>query len=328
LNRENYFSKILSIKGQEDFQTVALAVFHYQFEKNLIYQQFATSVKRTPDNVREISDIPFLPIEFFKSHKVVAGHGDAQKIFTSSGTTGIETSKHYVYDISLYENVFTNIFEKFYGKISDYTLLALLPSYLERAGSSLIYMAEKLINVTGSADSGFYLHDIEKLFGALQRLQQQKRKTILLGVTYALLDFVAVHQINFHELIVMETGGMKGRRKEMLREEVHQKLCKGFGVTSIHSEYGMTELLSQAYSNGNGIFETPAWMRIVIRDPYDPFVNILQGNGGINIIDLANIDSCAFIATQDIGRIFSGHKFEVLGRFDFSELRGCNLLVD
>ena len=328
MKRENYFSQLLNIRNEKEFSEFALAVFNYQFDHNEIYRSFCKSVHRDNSTVKNIESIPFLPVEFFKTHKVISRNDNSNIIFTSSGTTGSESSKHYVFDLKLYEDVFEKIFEKFYGPVSDYTFLALLPSYLEREGSSLVYMAEKLIQLSQSSESGFYLNEFDKLSDVIIRQKQQKKKTILLGVTYALLDFAASHKLSFPELIVMETGGMKGRRREMLREEVHEKLCEGFGVSAIHSEYGMTELLSQAYSKGAGIFETPSWMKIIIRDPYDPFVLLQSGNGGINIIDLANIDSCSFIATQDVGKKLGGNKFEVLGRFDFSELRGCNLLVD
>lgn len=324
--RNEYFKRLNSISTEAEFKSLAFEVFRFQSENNGIYSQYISMLNR---EVNSIYDIPFLPVEFFKSHQVTSTKEKVKQIFTSSGTSGSDTSKHYVFDTDLYEYVFTSIFEKFYGLITDYTILALLPSYLERKGSSLIYMAEKLIVASRSGDSGFYLNEHEKLYNLLVNLQKQKRKTILLGVTYALLDFVAAYKLAWPELIVMETGGMKGKRKESVRDEVHEQLCSGFGVDSIHSEYGMTELLSQAYSKGNGIFHTPRWMKILIRDPYDPLVNLAPGfSGGVNIIDLANIDSCAFIATQDIGKVYPDNSFEILGRFDFSDLRGCNLLVD
>jgi hypothetical protein len=234
-----------------------------------------------------------------------------------------------VKDLALYEKVFTKAFTYFYGDPSEYVVLALLPSYLEREGSSLIYMMEHLIKKSASPISGFYLNDLQKLNSTLKALNEQKQKTILFGVTFALLDFVSAYQMEFPELIVMETGGMKGRRKEMIREEVHSLLCTGFGVENIHSEYGMTELLSQAYSKGKGIFQTPSWMQISIRDTYDPFMNAgINATGGINIIDLANVNSSAFLSTQDLGKVYSDGTFEILGRFDFSDVRGCNLMID
>ncbi len=324
-NRNEYFSRLDSISSDNDFASLSMEVFRFQSNHNKVYSQYISSLKR---EVKSVNDIPFLPVDFFKSHQVISRNDEPERIFTSSGTTGIDTSKHYVFDTGLYEQVFTDIFERFYGRTSEYNILALLPSYLEREGSSLVYMAEKLINASNSNKSGFYLNDHEELFKILKLLQSQNRKTILLGVTYALLDFISIHKLDFPELIVMETGGMKGKRKEIVRAEVHEQLCAGFGVKAIHSEYGMTELLSQAYSKGSGVFQTPPWMKILIRDPYDPLVILSPGNsGGVNIIDLANIDSCSFIATQDIGKLHSDNSFEILGRFDFSELRGCNLLV-
>ncbi len=248
--------------------------------------------------------------------------------FTSSGTTGMINSKHLVTDISWYEESFRRAFEIFYGDIKDYCILALLPSYLEREGSSLIYMAEDLVKRSANPDSGFFLYNHDELFQQIKKQQQIKRPTLLIGVTFALLDFVEQYPINFPELIVMETGGMKGRRKEMIREELHETLCKGFGVDAIHSEYGMTELLSQAYSKGNGIFNCPPWMKVITRDTNDPVSTLdTDKTGGINVIDLANINSCSFIATQDLGRVYKDGSFEVLGRFDNSDIRGCNLLI-
>jgi len=329
MDRQNYFDRLLSIKNESDFEKLALDVFLYQAQYNKIFSDFIKGLRLLPEEIKNVSDIPFMPVEFFKTHMIVTGDENHDRIFTSSGTTGEQSSKHFVKDLKLYEDVFTNIFSQFYGDPSGYTILALLPSYLERDGSSLIYMMENLISKSQQADSGFYLYEHQKLFSLLNNLKLQKKKTLLFGVTYALLDFVSVYQIDFPELIVMETGGMKGKRREMVREEVHELLCSGFGVKAIHSEYGMTELLSQAYSKGNGIFNTPQWMKIVIRDPYDP-LKPLESNssGGINIIDLANIDTCAFIATQDLGKVYPDGSFEVLGRFDFSDVRGCNLIIE
>jgi len=251
-----------------------------------------------------------------------------QVTFTSSGTTGITTSSHHVTDVSWYTDSFRLAFQLFYGDIKNYTILALLPSYLEREGSSLIYMADDLIKQSGNPDSGFFLYNHDELARQLQKQQEAKKLTLLIGVTFALLDFIEQRAINFPKLIVMETGGMKGRRREMIREELHDTLCKGFGVDAIHSEYGMTELLSQAYSKGDGIFNCPPWMRIITRDTNDP-MSILNDDkaGGINIIDLANINSCSFIATQDLGKVYADGSFEVLGRFDNADIRGCNLLI-
>ncbi|MEO6849860.1 MAG: acyl transferase, partial [Mucilaginibacter sp.] len=251
-----------------------------------------------------------------------------QATFTSSGTTGMFNSRHLVTDLIWYEESFRKAFELFYGDIEDHCILALLPSYLEREGSSLIYLAEDLVKRSGNPDSGFYLYNHEDLFKQLKKQQEAKKPTLLIGVTFALLDFVEHCPIDFSQLIVMETGGMKGRRKEMIREELHQTLCKGFGVNAIHSEYGMTELLSQAYSKGDGIFNCPPWMKVIARDTNDPISTVEHGKtGGINVIDLANSNSCAFIATQDLGKVYADGSFEVLGRFDDSDVRGCNLLI-
>jgi phenylacetate-coenzyme A ligase PaaK-like adenylate-forming protein len=275
-----------------------------------------------------LEQIPFLPIQFFKSNKVVSNEDPIQENFTSSGTTGMATSKHFVTDVSLYEESYRKGFSQFYGNIEDYVVLALLPSYLEREDSSLIYMVEDLIKMTHNPESGFYLHNHEELIEKLTRLDNAGQNLILIGVTYALLDLIEKHEFNLKSTIIMETGGMKGQRKEMIREELHEQLCQGFGVTSIHSEYGMTELLSQAYSLGNGVFECPSWMQILVRDTEDALTYLPEGKtGGINVIDLANVNSCSFIATHDLGKKNPNNSFEVLGRFDNSDIRGCNLMV-
>ena len=307
---------------------MAMKIFRYQYEHNEVYQKYCALVKKTPSNVKHITEIPFLPIEFFKSKKIVSNLNKEQAIFTSSGTTGQITSKHYVTDLGFYEYSFRNAFSKFYGNIEDYAILALLPSYLEREGSSLIYMIKDLIEGSNHVDSGFYLNNYEELVNKLRDLEKQGQNVLLIGVTYALLDLIENFEFNLNNTIVMETGGMKGRRKEMIREELHSLLKKGFGVNEIHSEYGMTELLSQAYSLGNGIFECPPWMDVLIRETEDPFTLVTTGKtGGINVIDLANFNSCSFIQTQDLGRKFDNFSFEVLGRFDNSDIRGCNLMV-
>jgi len=324
LNKEQVFS----INSDEQFSNVALQVFRHQASACTVYREFIKGLKVDAEAIQHIDEIPFLPIEFFKSHTIVSTDDAVQITFTSSGTTGMVTSRHPVTDLSWYEASFRKAFELFYGDIKNYTILALLPSYLEREGSSLIYMAEDLIRQSDNPDSGFFLYNHDELYHQLKKQQEQNKPTLLIGVTFALLDFVEQYQINFPELIVMETGGMKGKRKEMIREELHEQLCKGFGVDTIHSEYGMTELLSQAYSEGEGIFNCPPWMRIITRDTNDP-VTLLKGDkaGGINIIDLANINSCAFIATQDLGKVYGDGSFEVLGRFDNADIRGCNLLI-
>ncbi|ANO49040.1 hypothetical protein Pf1_00792 [Flavobacterium columnare] len=285
-------------------------------------------LKKDVTNVKRIQDIPFLPVQFFKSNDVLSSTDPIQKIFTSSGTTGMTTSKHCVTDLSFYEESYRQAFKQFYGNVEDYVVLALLPSYLEREGSSLIYMVDDLIRLSNTPESGFYLNNYDELIEKLITLDNEGHNILLIGVTYALLDLVEKQKFNLKNTIIMETGGMKGRRKEMIREELHTILCKGFGVPVIHSEYGMTELLSQAYSLGNGVFECPAWMKIIIRDSEDALTLLPDGKvGGVNIIDLANINSCSFIATQDLGKILDNNSFEILGRFDNSDIRGCNLMV-
>jgi phenylacetate-coenzyme A ligase PaaK-like adenylate-forming protein len=319
---------IFTISNQKQFEKAALKVFRFQYENNLVYREFCDFLKTDVQKVKSLEQIPFLPIQFFKSHKVVSNENPIQEIFTSSGTTGMATSQHLVTDITLYEESYRKGFSEFYGNIEDYVVLALLPSYLEREGSSLIYMVEDLIQMTNNPESGFYLHNHDELIEKLIRLDDLGQNVILIGVTYALLDLIEKHPFQLQNTIIMETGGMKGQRKEMIREELHEQLCQGFGVTAIHSEYGMTELLSQAYSLGNGVFECPSWMQILIRDTEDALTYVQEGKtGGINIIDLANINSCSFIATQDLGKKNPNNSFEVLGRFDNSDIRGCNLMV-
>lgn len=307
---------------------MALKVFRFQYENNQVYREFCDFLKVEKGNIKSLQQIPFLPIQFFKSHKIVSNSNTIQETFTSSGTTGLISSQHYITDVSLYKESYRNAFSEFYGNIQDYTILALLPSYLERQGSSLIYMVKDLIELSNNPDSGFYLHNYNELIAKLIELDSSGKNVILIGVTYALLDLIEHQNFKLKNTIIMETGGMKGKRKEMIREELHDILCKSFGVYSIHSEYGMTELLSQAYSLGNGIFECPNWMNILIRDTEDALSFVVTGKtGGINIIDLANINSCSFIATQDLGKKYQNNSFEVLGRFDNSDIRGCNLMV-
>ncbi|PWA10267.1 acyl transferase [Flavobacterium laiguense] len=319
---------IFTISSQKQFEKIALKVFRFQYENNLVYQEFCDLLKTNPQKVKSLHQIPFLPIQFFKSHTVVSNNNPIQATFTSSGTTGAITSKHLVTDVTIYEESYRKGFSQFYGNIEDYVVLALLPSYLEREGSSLIYMVQDLIQLTNNSDSGFYLNNHEELIQKLIDLDQVGQNVILIGVTYALLDLIEKRTFQLQHTIIMETGGMKGKRKEMIREELHEQLCEGFGVTAIHSEYGMTELLSQAYSLGDGVFECPSWMQIHIRDTEDALAYIKDGKtGGINVIDLANINSCSFIATQDLGKKNPNTTFEVLGRFDNSDIRGCNLMV-
>ncbi len=321
---------IFNINSNDSFEALALELFNYQFEHNTTYRSFCDLLYRHPSDVQTTDDIPFLPIDFFKTHQVTTKGSYLESVlcFESSGTTGSQTSKHYVHDPSLYEQSFLTNFQLEYGAIEDYVILALLPSYLERKGSSLVYMVDVLIKKSGHQESGFFLHDHFALRETILRLEERGQKTLLLGVSYALLDFAATYPLQLKHTLIMETGGMKGRHKELVRSELHEQLCKGFGVSHIHSEYGMTELLSQAYSKGDGVFSTPPWMKIFIRDPEDPFyIHQRPARGGLNIIDLCNMHSCAFIATQDIGKQLDVSNFLIEGRFDHSDIRGCNLLA-
>lgn len=306
------------------FEKRALRLFKEQSQKCLPYNQYLKLLKTDVESISSLAEIPFLPIQFFKTHSIIAKGKKPAIRFSSSGTTGMERSQHLVADLSLYEYSFRTAFELFYGDIEKYRFIALLPSYLEREGSSLIYMCEDLIKRSKHPQSGFYLNNLDEL----SEIIKEDKPTILLGVTYALLDLAKLGPFQLNNTIIMETGGMKGKRKEMLKDELHQTLSNAYGVDLIHSEYGMTELLSQAYSKGNGRFSTPHWMRVFSRDIEDPFSLTNNGKtGGLNIIDLANIHSCAFIATQDLGRVYTDQTFEVLGRFEQSDIRGCNLLV-
>lgn len=320
-------SKIFNIASEADFNEVCLEVFRYQYENISVYQKFCNLLKTDVSKVKSYKEIPFLPIQFFKSHQITAPDSAIETTFTSSGTTGQITSKHYVSDLNVYEKSFFKTFEIFYGSPSDYCFLALLPSYLEREGSSLIYMVQKLIQASGKKESNFYLHNLDELIKQLEELEGRNQKTILIGVSYALLDLIEKKSFSLKNTLVMETGGMKGRRKEMVKEELHTVLKEGFGVENIHSEYGMTELLSQAYSKENGIFHCPPWMRVLTRDTEDSLTLVKEKTGGINIIDLANVHSCAFIATQDLGLVYPDNSFEIKGRFDNSDIRGCNLMI-
>ena len=312
----------------QNFEEQTLAVFQHQAEHCNVYKDFLGFLNVNPRNISSILEIPFLPIQFFKSHSIICGNPTIEETFLSSGTTGMSQSQHLVTDISLYEKSYLKAFEQFYGNIKEYTVLALLPSYLERNGSSLIYMVEDLIDKSENPNSGFYLHNHQELFDKLQEQEKHQKKTLLIGVSFALLDFIEKHPCKLQHTIVMETGGMKGKRKEMIREELHEELKQGFGVANIHSEYGMTELLSQAYFNNSQKFNCPPWMKILIRDTEDALSLLPTGkSGGINVIDLANINSCSFIATQDLGKIYENGQFDVLGRFDNSDIRGCNLLI-
>lgn len=318
---------IFKIQSENDFEAVALEVFRFQFENNTVYRSYCDLLYKHPADITKIVDIPFLPIEFFKTKKLLSTANKPQIIFTSSGTTGSQVSKHFVTDLKVYEESFTRGFENFYGPVEDFVVLGLLPSYLEREGASLIYMVNHFIQKSNHPESGFYLNQWETLAEMLNTLDQYGKKVLLIGVSFALLDLVENHQFSLKNTIVMETGGMKGRRKELVRNELHEILKKGFGVSNIHSEYGMTELLSQAYSKGDGIFNCPPWMKVLTRDTEDPLSLVENQTGGINIIDLANVNSCSFIATQDLGKVSNYGSFEVLGRFDNSDIRGCNLMV-
>ncbi|WNH08334.1 acyl transferase [Thalassobellus suaedae] len=321
-------NSIFNIKTQTQFNNLALEVFNYQFKNNKVYRSFCDLLYKHPSDVKTIEDIPFLPIQFFKTKNILSSKASIQTTFTSSGTTGSSTSKHHITDLDIYKQSFTKGFKQFYGNIDDYVILALLPSYLERKGSSLIYMVDDLIKQSKQPESGFYLNNISELKDKLIKLDHEGKKVLLIGVSFALLDLVETYTFNLKSTIIMETGGMKGRRKELIRNELHKQLKQGFGVETIHSEYGMTELLSQAYSNGNGVFKCPNWMRILTRDTEDALtINPSEKAGGINVIDLANINSCSFIATQDLGRVNKNEEFEVIGRFDNSDIRGCNLMV-
>ncbi|KGL62539.1 acyltransferase [Polaribacter sp. Hel1_85] len=319
---------IFNIQTTEDFKQVALEVFKHQFKNNKVYRSFCDLLYIHPSDVTEVEEIPFLPIQFFKSKKVLSSVDEVQEIFYSSGTTRSITSKHFVTDINLYKESYLKGFAHFYGNIEDYVVLALLPNYLERKGSSLVFMVDDLITKSKNLESGFYLNNLKELAKKLTELDQKGQKVLLVGVSFALLDLIEMQQFNLDNTIIMETGGMKGRRKELVRDELHQILQNGFGVSKIHSEYGMTELLSQGYSKGNGIFETPPWMKILTRDTEDALtIQQVEKTGGINVIDLANYNSCSFIATQDLGKVHKNGTFEIIGRFDDSDIRGCNLMV-
>jgi len=321
--------RIFGISSDEQFRKLSLEIFQYQAADNPVYKAYLNHLGILPSSVKTLEEIPFLPVEFFKKHRVVTGDREHEVIFESSGTTGENTSKHYVCDLKMYQRSFTSAFKLFYGDPSGFCILALLPAYLERQNSSLVYMANELIRHSGHPGSGFYLDDFSGLIHQLEILENEQQPTLLLGVSFALLELANNFPLDLKNTIVMETGGMKGRRDELTRKELHERLCLGLRLGSIHSEYGMTELLSQAYSKEDGIFHSPPWMKVLIRDSYDPFSMMsLESSGGINIIDLANLHSCSFIATQDIGKLIPEGSFDVLGRFDNSDIRGCNLMLE
>lgn len=328
MERETLRNRIFSIRQPHEFNELAVELFHYQYEQNSVYRTYVNSIGIDHNTINAPADIPFLPVSFFKTHQVISGDFHSECVFESSRTTGTIPSRHFIASVKLYEESFSSGFEYFYGPVSDYHIFALLPSYVERGNSSLVYMVEKLRWRSNLQFGGFYLNETSLLIQHLQEALSTGRKVILFGVTFALLDLINEIPRYLENLIIVETGGMKGRRKEITRMELHEILIKGFGVKFIHSEYGMTELLSQAWSAGEGIYRCPPWMRIVIRDMNDPLSLEDRGNtGGINVVDLANIDSCCFISTQDLGRVFQDGSFEVIGRFDSSDVRGCSLLV-
>lgn len=345
--RNELLSQLIQLKpGFQNFEKLALEVFNYQYSLNPVYQQYVNYLKTDPQSVNRIQKIPFLPIEFFKTHNVITGNLNPKLVFESSGTTSAQTSKHFVYDPGLYESLSLKTFEQMYGSITDYHIFALLPSYLERKNSSLVYMIDHFIHHNYSTQSGFFLKNTAEMVNKILSASKDNRKILLIGVTFALLDLAENEKLSASlreissKLVVMETGGMKGRRKELIREDLHAILTKAFGVEKIHSEYGMTELLSQGYSKGDGNFQLPASMKVLLREINDPFSylphraignanhHLRQKTGGINVIDLANIDSCSFIETRDLGVFSDDYRhFKVVGRFDNSDIRGCNLLV-
>ncbi len=319
---------IFSISSESEFQEIALEVFRYQAVNTAVYRDFLSLLKINPEKISDYRQIPFLPVEFFKSHEIITEGIKPEIVFESSTTSGSIPSKHYVANVDLYTESFMKGFEKFYGNPADYCILALLPSYLERKGSSLVFMANELILQSKHQESGFYLDEHDKLITLLKNLQKGGKSCILIGVTFALLDLADRYKESLSNIRIMETGGMKGRRKEMVRDDLHSYLKSRFSITAVHSEYGMTELLSQAYSKGEGKFYCPPWMKVLIRDSYDPMQILPVGStGGINIIDLANLHSCSFIASSDLGRLNDDASFEVLGRMDNSDIRGCNLMI-
>jgi len=326
---EEIRKKIFNISLPEDFNAWAIQIFYFQYRTNPVYQKFVDFLGKSLDKITDLHHIPFIPATFFRDHKVISGDDlEYERVFSSSGTTGVVPSKHYIKDIELYNESLMQSFRLFYGSPERWRILALLPGYLERQDSSLVYMVDRLMAATGQNGSGMYLHERDKLADELQKPAGDNIKTMLFGASYALLDFAHEYPMHLHDVTIVETGGMKGRNREMIREELHAILYRQFGVDTIHSEYGMTELLSQAYSQGNGRFHSPPWMKVLIRDTHDPMQWLPCGQtGGINIIDLANIYSCSFIASQDLGRLSADGSFEVLGRFDDSDMRGCNLLV-
>lgn len=326
--REKLRTRIFSITDDVDFDNFALEIFHFQYNHNPVYQKYCQTLypNNKVINPESIHDIPFLPVSLFKKHSIKTGNWTPQEIFQSSSTGGLP-SMHYVHEIQLYKESYSRCFNSFYHHPNHYAILGLMPSYLEREGSSLITMIADLIHDSSCADSGFFLYNYENLAQTLIRRELQNKKSLLFGVTFALIDFANHYKLNLPNTIIIETGGMKGRGKELIREEVHAHLKKNLSVSEIHSEYGMTELLSQAYMTQKSRFKCPPWLRPLIRDQQDPLCVKNRGKGLLNFIDLANIDTCSFIATDDIGEVFGLNEFSAYGRADFTELRGCNLMV-
>ncbi len=321
--------EIFKVTDTQSFERMALKVFRFQAARCPVYGEYVRLLGIDPDRIENILAIPFMPVSFFRDHLIMTGGGDPEKVFLSSGTAGMRQSSHAVRSLALYDESLERAFRIFYGKPSDYAIMGLLPSYLEREGSSLIYMVNRLMTLSGNDSGGFFLDDYAGLLRSIKKSRASGLRVLLIGVTFALLDMAERCPEDLGDVIIMETGGMKGRRREMIREELHEVLKSAFGVPSVHSEYGMTELLSQAYSAGDGLFMTPPWMKVLIRDSHDPMSHTCEAgaSGGISVIDLANIWSCSFIATSDLGRMNGENRFEVLGRFDNSDVRGCSLLI-
>ncbi len=322
----SFVNNLFQLRAQ-DFTVAAHDAFRFQYEENKVYQAFCKALKIEMDQIPGNQQIPFLPIDFFKKREVISTTFIPEAVFESSGTSQTIQSKHFIKSLALYEESFFNGFQQQYGLPEDYCILGLLPSYLERSNSSLVYMVKRLMDKSQHPNNGFYLHDFEKLYNTLKLLETNGQPTLLFGVTFALLDFAEKYQMQCYTTTIIETGGMKGKREELTREEVHLQLKKRLGLKSVQSEYGMTELLSQAYSKGDGLFYCPPWMKVLVRDEDDPLHISTTGKGAINIIDLANIYSCCFIATDDIGEVFADGSFKILGRMDNSDIRGCSLLA-
>jgi len=320
--------EIFNIKSEQDFNSIAIELFHYQFEQNPVYRDFVINLSISPSAIKHFTNIPFLPVSFFKTQRILTGFLDPEMVFRSSGTSGMERSSHLVGDVSVYKQSLLTGFEFFYGNPAGYKILALVPDPLKNPDSSLAFMVNLLMEAAHPGEKYFFMDDFFSMNEKILFFGKSQKKIILIGLTSALMDFSEQFQSGYPDLIVMETGGMKGKRKELIREELHALLYRQFGVAVIHSEYGMTELLTQAYSKGNGLFSAPPWMKVLIRDTHDPLTILNPGQtGGINVIDLANFNSCPFIATNDLGKVHNNQQFEVLGRFDHSDIRGCNLLA-